>query len=79
MKEKFINFMCETEIARKNAEEIGYSTPHAEVYASLPEEVRNSFAYPDETILNKAEIYQYLGEEVTGKYEKVWSEFQASL
>ncbi len=77
--EKFINFMCETDIARRNAEEIGYSTPHAEVYASLPEDVRNSFAYPDEAVLNKAEVYLYLGEEVTNAYERVWSEFLASL
>ena len=77
--EKFINFMCETEIAARNAEEIGYSTPHSGVYENLPVEVQNSFAYPDASILEKAEIYQYLGEEITGKYETVWSEFQASL
>ena len=77
--EKFINFMCQTDIARRNAEEIGYSTPHAEVFAGFSEEVRTSFAYPDEAILNIAEIYKYLGEETTGKYETVWSEFQASL
>ncbi len=77
--EKFINFMCETEIATRNAEEIGYSTPHAGVFAALPEEVQNSFAYPDASVLDKAEIYKYLGEEITNKYETVWSEFQASL
>lgn len=77
--EKFINFMCETEIATKNAEEIGYSTPHTGVYENLPEEVQNSFAYPDTSILEKAEIYKFLGEETTAKYETVWSEFQASL
>lgn len=77
--EKFINFMCETDIARRNAEEIGYSTPHTEVYAALPEDVKNSFAYPSEAILNQAEIYKYLGEDVTRKYETMWTEFQASL
>lgn len=77
--EKFINFMCETEIAARNAEEIGYSTPHAAVYVALPPEVANSFAYPSEAVLTQAEIYKYLGEEVTGRYEAVWSEFQASL
>lgn len=76
--EKFINFMCEKEIAKRNAEEIGYSTPHAEVYAELSDDVKNSFAYPDVDTLNKAEIYKYLGEEKTKLYEKVWSEFQAS-
>ena len=77
--EKFINFMCETEIAEKNAMEIGYSTPHTEVFNRLPEEVQNSFAYPGDEVLNIAEIYRYLGEKITGKYESVWSEFQASL
>ncbi len=77
--EKFINFMCETEVAQKNVDEIGYSTPQSEVYEALPEEVRNSFAYPDEETLNKSEVYLYLGEEVTGLYETIWSEFLASL
>ncbi len=77
--EKFIDFMCSTEIAERNAAEIGYSTPHTEVLASFPEEVRTSFAYPDEAILSIAEIYKYLGKEVTEKYETVWSEFLASL
>ncbi|MBQ7037001.1 MAG: ABC transporter substrate-binding protein [Clostridia bacterium] len=77
--EKFINFMCEKEIAEKNANEIGYSTPHTGVYEALPAEVKNSFAYPETDILEKAEIYKYLGEEITSMYERVWSEFQASL
>lgn len=77
--EKFINFMCEKEIAQKNADEIGYSTPHKAVYEALPEDVKNSFAYPENGVLEKAEIYKYLGEEITTMYEKVWSEFQASL
>lgn len=77
--EKFINFMCKTEIATRNAEEIGYSTPHTGVYENLPEDVQNSFAYPDTSVLEKAEIYKYLGNDVTGKYENIWSEFQASL
>ncbi len=77
--EKFINFMCEKEIAKRNAEEIGYSTPHTEVYNELDADVKNSFAYPNEEILGKAEIYKYLGEEITTLYETVWSEFQASL
>ncbi len=77
--EKFINFMCETEIAKRNAEEIGYSTPHTAVFDLLPEDIRKSFAYPVEEVLQKSEVYKYLGEEMTGKYETVWSEFQASL
>ncbi|MDD6308640.1 MAG: ABC transporter substrate-binding protein [Clostridia bacterium] len=77
MAEKFINFMCEKEIAKRNAEEIGYFTPITEVMDALDEETR-AF-YPKQEILDKAEVYKYLGEEVTGKYEKIWSEFQASL
>ncbi len=77
--EEFINFMCETEIALRNAEEIGYSTPHTGARAALPEAIANSFAYPDESVLGKAEIYKYLGAEKTKLYDTIWSEFQASL
>lgn len=77
--EKFIDFMCETEIAQKNVDEIGYSTPQSEVYELLPDDVKHSFAYPGVETLDKAEVYLYLGEEVTATYEKIWSEFLASL
>ena len=75
--EKFINFMCEKEIALKNTEEIGYFTPHIEAKEALDEETK-AF-YPTKEILEKAEVYEYLGEDVTAKYETIWSEFQAAL
>lgn len=74
--ELFINFMCETEIALMNTEEIGYSTPHTEAYELL--ENKHDFQYPGEAVLNKAEVYQYLGEN-TVLYDKIWTEFIASI
>lgn len=77
--ELFINFMCETGTATKNVEEIGYSTPQTGAYENLEDEVKGSFAYPDEETLGKAEIYKYLGEETTKLYDKTWSEFKAAF
>lgn len=75
--EKFINFMCEKEIALRNAEEIGYFTPHIEAKEALDAEARDF--YPSDEVLADAEVYIYLGEETSKKYEMIWSEFQASL
>ncbi len=75
--EKFINFMCEKEIALRNTEEIGYFTPHIEAKEALDDETK-AF-YPSREVLEKAEVYAYLGEDVTAKYEMIWSEFQAAL
>ncbi len=74
--ELFINFMCETEIALMNTEEIGYSTPHIEAYEKLEE--KHDFQYPGSDVLDKAEVYQYLGEN-TELYDKIWTEFIASI
>ncbi len=77
--EKFINFMCETEIALRNCEEIGYSTPHTGAYEALEPEVKNSFAYPTAARLEDTEVYIYLGQEGTQLYDKVWTEYLASF
>lgn len=76
--ELFINFMCETETALRNAEEIGYSTPHTGAYALLDPEVKTSFAYPDEDILEDAEVYIYLKDK-TELYDRIWREFITSI
>jgi spermidine/putrescine transport system substrate-binding protein len=76
--ELFINFMCETDTAVKNVEEIYYSTPHTEAKEALPDDIKNSFAYPSKEILDKAEVYSYLGEH-TELYDRMWTEFKASL
>ena len=76
--ELFINFMCETETALKNIEEIDYSTPHTGAFEELDEERRNSFQYPGEDVLNKAEVYNYLGTK-SSLYDRIWTEYIASI
>lgn len=69
--ELFINFMCEPEIAKSNAEYIGYGTPNSKAYEMLDEELRNcELIYPPQEYLDKCytfsnipnDIYVYMQE-----------------
>ncbi|MCX7695227.1 MAG: ABC transporter substrate-binding protein [Caloramator sp.] len=76
--EMFINFMCETEIAKKNTEYIGYSTPHKEAYKLLDEETKNDkTAYPDEAVLKRCEVYKDLSD-MLKEYDRIWTEVKAA-
>lgn len=75
--EKFINFMCRPDIALKNVEYIGYSTPVLETQEMLPEEVRtNDDSYPDLSKLNNMEIFLDPGDFID-EYNRIWTEFRA--
>ncbi|WP_079489595.1 ABC transporter substrate-binding protein [Maledivibacter halophilus] len=76
--EMFINFMCESEIALKNTNYIGYSTPHTEAKKMLEPEIANDpVAYPSDDILEKCEVYRDLGDMVK-VYDRIWTEIKAS-
>ena len=76
--EKFINFMCSTEIAEANREYICYSSPQSEVVAALPDELKNDKrAYPDEQTLSRCTVYEDLGE-MSPIYDQLWSNIKAS-
>lgn len=76
--EMFINFMCETEIALKNTEYIGYSTPHIEAKKMLPSEIANDpVAYPSDDILETCEVYRDLGDMVK-IYDRIWTEIKVA-
>lgn len=76
--EKFINFMCRTDIALLNAEYTGYSAPQKEVVALLDEEIQNNpAAYPGEDIIKDCEVFRYIGEFVE-YYNKAWIEITAN-
>lgn len=73
--EKYINFMTSAEISAKNSESIGYSTPSTKALEKLPEETRkNPFAYPDQSIISKAEVYQNLPEKTLDLYDQLWTD-----
>lgn len=76
--EMFINFMCETEIAKKNTEYIGYSTPHTEAYKQLDEETKNDkTAYPDDAVIKRCEVYKDLSD-MLKEYDRIWTEVKAA-
>ncbi|MDS1030157.1 spermidine/putrescine ABC transporter substrate-binding protein [Bacillota bacterium LX-D] len=77
--ELFINYMCDSEVAFKNADYIGYSTPIPAAKAKLdPELQKNKIAYPDDKDLAKCEIFKDLGTFIKD-YDRVWTEFKAEI
>ena len=64
--EMFINFMLDPDVAFRNSEAMGYSSPNTEVIRRMQEEYPEVFdlpAYwPDEEILKKSEVYVDLGD-----------------
>lgn len=73
--EKWIDFMCDPEIALKNFDYITYSTPNAAAKELIEdEEIRNSeIAFPGPDILNRCTAYKYLGEEMDEYYLDQWN------
>jgi len=75
--EMFINFMCRPEIALKNTEYIGYSTPNMEAKKNLAEDILNDpTSYPPEEVIKKCEIFKDLGEYLKD-YDRIWTEVKA--
>ena len=61
----FINFMCETDIGKANAEYIGYTTPMESVREVLDEDLRDSeIAYPPEELAAKERVFTALSDDV---------------
>lgn len=75
--ETFINFMCDPEIAFKNADYIGYSSPHREVQKMIdPELLADPTAYPADAMLESYDIFHDLGEYLK-VYDRIWTEIKA--
>lgn len=75
--EAFINYMCETDIAFKNADYIGYASPHAEAKKMLdPDLVNNRMAYPTVDDLKNSEIFEFSADAIKD-YDRVWTEITA--
>lgn len=71
--EKYINFMCRTDIAALNRDEIWYSTPHQEVYNALDDEIKNELiAYPPQDLYSKLQVYSDLTPEILEFYTDQW-------
>lgn len=77
---EYINFLCRPDIAAKNAEYIGYSTPISEARALLPEEVRNSeVAYPSEEITSNPLMEMFNDpSDIISVYSSIWTQVKSS-
>ena len=77
---QYINFLCRPDIAAKNAEYIGYSTPISEAKALLPDEIKNSeVAYPDYAVLSQDSMEMFNDpSDVVSLYSSIWTQVKAS-
>ncbi len=77
---KWIDFLCRPDIAKLNFEYITYSTPNQGAYELLDEEYKeNKAVFPDmEAVLEKGEVYNYLGESGDAQYNDRWKTVKAS-
>lgn len=73
--EAFINFMCETDVAVKTAEYIGYATPHTEAKAALdPSITENPIVYASaDVIKNTTEVFLNLNPEISLLQSELWT------
>ena len=78
--EKFIDFMCRSDIALKNFEYITYSTPNDAARELIEDEaIRNSeIAFPDLSKYNNLETFVYLGEDGDALYNELWKEVKSN-
>ena len=73
--EEFINFMCETENAKKNAEHNGFYTAQGKAADVIAEET--GVAYPDISTLENCEIFKMFEDSILELYNKAWTEIFA--
>lgn len=75
---KYIDFLCRPDIAAKNAEYIGYSTPLSEARELLPDEIKNSeVAYPTKEQTDAMEMFNDPSD-VIETYSRIWTEVKAA-
>ncbi len=77
--EKFLNFLCQPEIMKKNFDYITYSIPSQEGRKRIedPEYRESPIAFPPLDSLTDCEVLKYLGPEVDKIYNEKWKELMA--
>lgn len=75
--EAFINFMTRPEIAARNADYIGYSSPIPEAIEMLPDDLKNSkVAYPDSEQIENTEVFKDPAD-IVEVYDRIWTELNS--
>ena len=76
--ELFINYMCEPSVGYANCDYIGYSTPITAVWEQLDDEIKYSpIAYPDAAVMDNAEVFTTLPDEINARMDQAWSEMKS--
>lgn len=76
--EKFIDFMCRADIAELNFDYIYYSTPNQALIESLDEDIQSDDdIFPPQAIVDKSEVYKYLGTDLDAYYSDAWKQIKA--
>lgn len=71
--EKYINFMCRTDISCANAVATGYSTPQKDAYNLLDDSLKfNKFLYPDYDTIRKSEVFCSVSPEISKIIDDSW-------
>ncbi|MEK8216773.1 ABC transporter substrate-binding protein [Paenibacillus sp. FSL L8-0463] len=74
---KFIDFMLRPDVAAKNAEYVGYSTPNVPGLALLPEDISGDTRfYPPVEITDRLEVYDNLGKRMLAHYNELFLKFK---
>ena len=78
--EMYINFMAERDVAYSTTSYIGYSTPNAEAYSMLDDQVINDgISYLDDSYIdNKTEVYINLSNQANDLIQTKWTEMKSS-
>ncbi len=76
--EKFLDFLCQEDIARKNFDYVYYATPNTAVYNNLDDAIKkDTIIFPDQSVLENCEVYTSLNEEGTNLYNRLWKELKS--
>ncbi len=77
--EKWINYLCRPEVAKKNFDYLTYTTPNEAARKMLPAEVRNDPAiFVPSSALEKSEVLRELGSEANDLYSRYWKMYKSS-
>lgn len=75
---RFIDFMLSPEIAAKNAEYTGYSTPEDAALEYISQEMLDNYAFnPDKPDLENCEYYEHIDKGALKLYEEAWMRVKA--
>ena len=77
--EAWINYMCRPDVALKNFDYITYSTPNEAARELIEDEdiKYSKIAFPDADVLERCEVFNYLGSQGDMLYDSYWTKIGA--